>query len=436
MSIFNDELVLARSLAASGQVHEAALRYEGALQNAEYPEALDFLSIYALRNQQPARAATYFERLLKHLGSPDPQTLENLAVAYEQMGLLNEARSTLLKVLQAQPAFYVALLYLGRIEQTQGNQQTAEQLFRKAINLAQAQGQWLNPETTPPWLIEPVMHAVTGVNTYQCQQLGAALGALRTEHGNHSLSRIETFIRSYTGLERRVPMDSQQRPKRHYIPDLPAMPWIDRDLLPWADQLEAATEVIREELLVLLAAEVSFEPFLKFHSQEQISNYLGSAGATPHWDAFFFYRHGQRHEENCRRCPRTAEILDALPIIRLPGVSPEICFSMLTPGTRILPHHGDSNARIVVHLPLVVPAGCALQVAGEAREWLPGKVMAFDDTYEHEAWNNSDSTRIVLIIDIWNPHLSEVERLGFAAVVDAIREHYSNGEEPPAAVDA
>ena len=103
----------------------------------------------------------------------------------------------------------------------------------------------------------------------------------------------------------------------------------------------------------------------------------------------------------------------------VPGHGPEVLFSVFTPGTHLLPHQGVTNSRVVGHLPLIVPGQCALQVGGELHEWQEGRVVVFDDTYEHEAWNRSEQTRVVLIFDLWNPYLTEAER---AAVTDIVVE--------------
>ena len=70
---------------------------------------------------------------------------------------------------------------------------------------------------------------------------------------------------------------------------------------------------------------------------------------------------------------------------------------------------GVTNTRTIIHLPLIVPPGCAFRVGGETREWREGEAFAFDDTIEHEAWNKSQQDRAVLILDVWNPYLSEHE---------------------------
>jgi aspartyl/asparaginyl beta-hydroxylase (cupin superfamily) len=84
-------------------------------------------------------------------------------------------------------------------------------------------------------------------------------------------------------------------------------------------------------------------------------------------------------------------------------------FSALQPGTRIPPHTGVANTRLVVHLPLIVPEGCGFRVGNETRHWREGQAWVFDDTIEHEAWNDSAEPRVIFICDVWNPRLSEFE---------------------------
>jgi aspartyl/asparaginyl beta-hydroxylase (cupin superfamily) len=92
-------------------------------------------------------------------------------------------------------------------------------------------------------------------------------------------------------------------------------------------------------------------------------------------------------------------------------------FSLLAPRTEIPPHVGVNNARLVCHLPLIVPEGCWFRVGAETRYWKPGEAFVFDDTIEHAAVNPSDELRVVLIFDVWHPDLSEVEREAVAALV-------------------
>jgi aspartate beta-hydroxylase len=95
--------------------------------------------------------------------------------------------------------------------------------------------------------------------------------------------------------------------------------------------------------------------------------------------------------------------------VDIPGRGPTAFFSILEPHTKIPPHTGVTNTRVTVHLPLIVPPGCAFRVGGETREWKVGTAWVFDDTIEHEAWNDSDAPRAILIFDVWNPELTVLE---------------------------
>ena len=93
------------------------------------------------------------------------------------------------------------------------------------------------------------------------------------------------------------------------------------------------------------------------------------------------------------------------------GRTPSALFSKLAPGADIAPHHGVINTRLICHLPLIVPQDCgSLRVGNYAREWREGEALIFDDSIEHEAWNDSPLPRVVLLFDLWRPELDEEER--------------------------
>jgi aspartate beta-hydroxylase len=119
-----------------------------------------------------------------------------------------------------------------------------------------------------------------------------------------------------------------------------------------------------------------------------------------------------------------------MPLVRIRDHAPETLYSVLRPGTHILPHRGVTNTRLVTHLPLIVPPDCALRVGGETHVWEEGRCITFDDTFEHEAWNRSDQTRVVLILDSWNPDLSEAEQAAVTDLVAAIGDFNRAGETP------
>jgi len=406
-------LATARRLAADGRVDEAVEAYRAARALAP-AEATRYVGVQAaLRRRWTEAVAALGEAA--PLAPDDAELQELLGLAHERAGAPAAARAALERALALEPDRYAARLLLGFVEQREGRTLPAVAHMLLALQQARQRGLWRDARSIPPWLQDHVQGAVAFVGDQQLDMLRAPL---RGAPGD--LHRVEAFIRSQLGIARVRSPDPRQQPKQHYFPGLPASPWLDTALFPWARRLQDEFPVILQEYLALVDAQMPFESFLTFRSAEQVAKYLGTTGPAPAWNAFFFYRHGVRHDENCARCPRTAALLDALPLIRLPGATPEICFSLLTPGSHILPHRGDSNVRSVVHLGLVVPENCALNVAGEARSWRPGGLLAFDDTYEHEAWNRSGATRAVLLMDAWNPHLTEDERRVLPEVIGAM----------------
>ncbi|MCP1470038.1 aspartyl/asparaginyl beta-hydroxylase (cupin superfamily) [Sphingobium sp. OAS761] len=131
---------------------------------------------------------------------------------------------------------------------------------------------------------------------------------------------------------------------------------------------------------------------------------------TLDWGAAFLWEYGERNETVCAACPATAAALETLPGMHIPGRAPSAFFSLLKAKSRIPAHTGVTNTRAIIHLPLIVPPGCGFRVGGETRSWQEGVAFAFDDTIDHEAWNDSDHLRVILIFDVWNPHLSLEEQ--------------------------
>jgi aspartyl/asparaginyl beta-hydroxylase (cupin superfamily) len=174
--------------------------------------------------------------------------------------------------------------------------------------------------------------------------------------------------------------------------------------------IEARTDAIRAELLALLAdGSAPLEPYVQ-QQPGMPRNIWTELDGSLDWGAYFLWNYGARIDVACERCPETAAALDLVPRASLPGRAPTAFFSILQPRKKIPPHTGVSNTRAIVHLPLIVPAGCGFRVGGETRQWVEGKAFAFDDTIEHEAWNDSDDLRAVLIFDVWNPHIAPHEQ--------------------------
>lgn len=210
-----------------------------------------------------------------------------------------------------------------------------------------------------------------------------------------ALGRRRTFVNNCEGL---------------YYPFLPADEFFDRRHFPWLAAIEAATDDIRKELEMLLADPGdALRPYVRMDSGVP-ENKWSALDQSLDWGACFLWEYGQPNQAVLDRCPKTAAALASLPKATLPGRAPSAFFSILKPHTRIPPHTGVTNTRAIVHLPLIVPEKCGFRVGGEAREWHVGTAFAFDDTIEHEAWNDSNNHRAVLIFDVWNPHLTVAEQ--------------------------
>lgn len=410
----------ARSLAGAGQMQEAEQAYMKVLTySPKEAEALNFVGMCAVRRGE-ALTGTLLVKRASELQPGNAAVLCNLGLCYEAASEWDLALDAFSKAYAAMPRFFDARLHMAYALEQLGRRDEALAQYFGAIFAAQGAGYWTDPSNTPPNLQALLGHAMHYVNNGRRALFDASLEPLRRQFGRESLQRVEQCLAIYLLDLPAQYADPRQRPLFLYFPGLKAQPYLDLELFPWAEEYQANTGMIREELAAVLAGQPGLEPVHKSLRPEQVSQLLRSESGAPAWDAYYFYRHGQRYDDNCGRCPLTAAALERLPIPRIREHAPEIMFSVLKPDTHILPHRGVSNIRIVTHLPLIVPPGCALNVCGEVREWREGRFMAFDDTYEHEAWNRGSETRVVLIADVWNPHLTEVERLALEQLVGTI----------------
>lgn len=254
----------------------------------------------------------------------------------------------------------------------------------------------------------------------KAERLRASYGALRAEYGARALFRIERAVAGYLGEATVVSPHPTQQPKVMYVPGLSGHGFIDPQRHPLVEPLMASFDAIQSEFDEALAEGQGIVPFLG-EGNDQARRLAVSGSASASWDALFFYRHGQRFEETHRRFPRTGALLDSLDLCRIDHQAPEICFSILRPHTRIEPHHGVTNARSVVHVPLRAPQGSFLEVVDIGRHyWREGCPMVFDDSFLHAAENPTDKVRGILLMDSWHPDLTEPERRAFRAIIETI----------------
>ncbi len=368
----------------------------------EHPQALNSLGTHALGLGDFRRAREMFARAAA-ADPGQPILWLNLARANRELGDDDGELAALERILALDARHFMALLRKAHLCERQGSEALAGMLWAQAAMVAPADDQ-LTPEIRA--MLEAGqdyaarIQAKLGatIDTAMAPQLDGLSPAERrrvTATVDAMLGRRRVYANECAGL---------------HVPFLPADEFFDREHFSWLAELEAATPAIRAELKDLLATgDDGFAPYVQYPSGYPQSKW-SELDHSQRWSAYFLWRHGKRINAHCDRCPVTAATLSKMPMADHAGRAPTAFFSLLHPRTRIPPHTGVTNARTIVHLPLIVPTGCGFRVGGETREWVEGSAFAFDDTIEHEAWNDSDQLRSVLIFDVWNPHIPPRER--------------------------
>ncbi|MEY4237539.1 MAG: hypothetical protein RL339_140 [Pseudomonadota bacterium] len=326
----------------------------------------------------------------------------NLAHAHRLAGDAEGERAALNQALSLDRLDFAAQLRLAQLCQRLGEETQALVAWNGVEQLA-AQMPGLAPEVAAE--LAAGQAYCEGLRGRLASAAEAALAADRDRDETED-RRVRAFVDQALG-RRRV---YHNQCAGVFYPFLPEDEYFDRRHFPWFDTLEAATDDIQAELRDLLNAPGDLiRPYVKFEEGTPENDWSPLDGSLD-WSACFLWEYGEPHRAVLDRCPKTAAVLDRLPLARIPGRAPNAFFSVLRPRSKIPPHTGVTNTRAIIHLALEVPPGCGFRVGNETREWVEGKAFAFDDSIEHEAWNDSDQRRAVLIIDSWNPHLSAREQ--------------------------
>jgi hypothetical protein len=355
------------------------------------------------------------KRLLDELpGDQTPWVL--LAQACNLSGDTVGEEAALQKQLAAEPRHLPALILTGELKARSGDDRAANSFFQAALNQAGAM-----PDV--PAALHPMLsRAQEFIASTQKRFEDHLLDQLR-KSGLASDGRVGTAIDMLLGKKQLY----LQEPSSFYFPGLPQRQFYERDEFEWLADIEAAVPAMREELLAILANGKDFAPYVEANSDRpRAANPLLD---DPSWGAFYFWRNGKIVEENAARCPATMAALALAPMPIIDQRSPIALWSLLKPGTHIQPHHGLLNTRLICHIPLIIPGDCALRVGNEVREWREGEALVFDDSFEHEAWNRSHSTRVVLLFEIWRPEISVEERTALTAIFETINDYQGVPED-------
>lgn len=337
-----------------------------------------------------------------------------IAALRRRVGDLPGALDAANKALAERPYDFVALLLKASLLEQQGDGSRAAEIYRAAVFHA--------PDTAlPPPLRMQLDQARAFLARFR-ERVTAALAlpsALPSELPAQRAGAADRFVANI--LDRRAAY--HQEPTHYRYPGLPDVEFFDGSYPELCERLRDAFPDIRSELLAILNDPARpgrrGEPYVQFSEGEPMGVWTPLNG-SPSWNALHLKRYGETIALNADDCPRTMEAFSGPEIASIANLGPNLMFSVLAPRTRIPPHHGVANFRCVVHLPLVVPPACGFRVGADTRSWIEGEPWIFDDTIEHEAWNDSDSYRIVLIGDVWRPELDETDKAIIAAVLGAI----------------
>jgi aspartate beta-hydroxylase len=412
---------LVRSASAAmqaGRINDAAQLWEQVLASSPgHPQALLHLGQHRLFLGDAKGALTLLERAAQ-ADADNPIVPLNLAAAYRALGDSQKELAALARALVIDRQFFPALLAKAMYFERQGKLREAAKQYRDVLAVAP-------PESKlEEWTRKPLQRAreiverdLAEVNAF----LDKRLAVSRAELAETALNRFDECKDIMVGAKKPF----VQQPTLLNYPRLPAIPFYQRKQFPWLAKIEAATADIRREFETVRDQDAKeFEAYVNRPDDMPLEQWT-ELNRSRRWSVFFLWSDGVRVDPHCQRCPTTAALLDEAPMATVPGSAPSAFFSTLAPKTLIPPHTGVTNARLVVHVPLIVPPGCWFRVGNERREWRPGEALIFDDTIEHEAWNGSDELRAVLIFDVWNPYLDEKERALVCELLAGVRDYYA-----------
>ena len=313
------------------------------------------------------------------------------------------------RVVELDAANPYALVMAGEVQTRSGNDRAAIAWYERALNAAQGR-------QLPPDLIARLNRAAAAREAAFARFEAEIMGAL----GDAGVDAQTTGSRFGEALQI-VSGRSQpylQQPTSFYYPRLPQIPFYVPADFAWTGALAAALPAIRAEAEAVMAHGDGIAPYVEADPDRPNKGHALLADAR--WSAFHLFRNGLPIADHAARCPATMAALAEAPLPRITGTAPMALFSILAPHTHIPPHNGMLNTRLICHLPLIVPDGCRLRVGAETRDVRAGEVLLFDDSIEHEAWNDSDAPRAILLFEVWRPELTEAERQALTVMFETV----------------
>ncbi|MEE4144862.1 MAG: aspartyl/asparaginyl beta-hydroxylase domain-containing protein [Halieaceae bacterium] len=379
--------------------------------------SLRFLADIAIDSGDLSSAANYLKTLLAN--SPgDLQALSQLGQALYRRGELEQAVDVYTDYWRIKPGGSTIYLTLGCLYAELGDIDKAAQVFSlgEAVN-ADLLSLWKNPDTNPG----VSKMSKTAWETLCQHHTELHVAAVDADGRQEDLDRIRDAVWPLADMRPVNYRHPKHRPQGFSIKYDTAPTFFDSNMFPWREHLELRYPDIRREILAGLDVATDGKPYLS--DRHRLEGQLWEPLVNKmSWASVHLYQNGVANEKVIHKFPETLEALGGVPVATTDGNPSEVFISVLAPHTRIPEHFGVSSAILTAHLPIEVPPGCGLEVHGETRAPEPGKLMVFDDTWEHCAWNDSDQPRVVLIFELWHPELSEPERLAISRSFQARRD--------------
>lgn len=356
-------------------------------------------AIVTLRENQPDTARDLAQRAVE-LGLDDTTVWGVIALANRDLTDYENAQLAADRAIERDPRNARAYIVKADAFHAQGNMKAAAAFYRQALIINP-----LHPEMVQEIRVE-FLRAQTRV-----QELQQAFADHMIQEVQPLLDDAKSTPRMQAAVDLLLGKRKQYYPQPRHImyPGLPIHEFYPRDPFPWLNALEAKTESILEELNGLVSSGSEFNAYLESNTERPAFDSHGMAD-NDDWGALYLWRNGEPVPENQALCPVTTEAMETLPLVFSGQRCPNILFSRLRPGAKIPPHNGMINTRLIGHLPLIVPDDCGFRVGNTVRTWNVGEAFLFDDTIEHEAWNDSAEDRFVLIFEVWRPELTDAEQ--------------------------
>jgi hypothetical protein len=365
--------------------------------------------VAALGRGDAAAARTAFDTVVA-AGRATPQLWLLLAQANFQLDDRAAAHAALDRLLEVDRANLDGMVMRGELLDRDGDARAAATWFEAALRTADGVA-GLSPVTVAA--LDRAKAALDAASAKFDAHLRAGLTAAGVETASVH-PRFAEALAITTGAATPYP----QAPTSFFYPRLAAIPFHDPADFPWAAAVAAAAPAMRAEVEAVIAAQSGLAPYVEAPENRPSKEHslLGDA----RWSAYHLWQHGEPVGAHHAACPATVAAVESAPIPRIPGRSPMALFSILAGHTHIPPHNGMLNTRLIVHIPLIVPAGCRLRVGNEVRDVEAGVPLIFDDSIEHEAWNDSGAPRAILLFEVWRPELTAGERAALTAMFGAV----------------